>query len=95
MKKTLAACAMAVALVLGTSAHASAESAVAAPRAWVPVFYFGTQTYCNQAGMLGQQIGVLTPGRWTCDSGWLLSLQGEATAPTPPPAAPPAAPSAL
>jgi hypothetical protein len=88
MKRILAVIALAGALSLGTSAIAAAEPVQVAPRAWVPVFYFGTQTYCTQAAMMGQQVGLLTPGGWRCDSGWLLTLQGGGSTPPPPATAP-------
>ena len=58
----------AVALLLALGAGTSSAQAAT----WFPVFYFGTQTYCTQAGNLGQQIGTLTAGAWKCDSGWLM-----------------------
>ena len=51
---------------------AQAQSAMGA--VWVPTFYFGTQVYCFNAAAMGQQMGVLQAGRWTCDSGWLMTL---------------------
>jgi hypothetical protein len=68
IRKTLVAAAVGGLCAFGATT-ASAEPAAAA---WIPVFYFGTQTYCTQAGVLGQQTGALQPGAWTCDSGWLL-----------------------
>jgi hypothetical protein len=74
IRKTLVAVALAVMCTLGATGVASAETAPAAPSAppLVPVFYFGTQIYCTQAGAMGQQTGALQPGAWMCDSGWLL-----------------------
>ena len=62
-----------------TVTAATGTTAAAAPPAqtWIPIFYFGTQTYCVQAGVAGQQFGVLTAGRWKCDSGWLMTLPPE------------------
>jgi hypothetical protein len=103
-KKALVVSALAVLMNFGTPASASAEPAppVSVPPApgvtglavsgtWVPVFYFGTQAYCNRAGMMGQSIGVLAPGEWMCDSGWLMKLTPPGSS-TPPPA--PSAPAA-
>jgi hypothetical protein len=66
------------ALALGTTAVASAETSPPAPARlaptllaqdrWAPVFYFGMRTYCVRAGVMGQQMGVLAEGIWTCDS---------------------------
>jgi hypothetical protein len=76
-RKTLFASVVAGLLSLGAAGVASAEPAesvrVQPPTPqWIAVFYFGTQTYCTQAGMLGQQSGALPPGTWKCDSGWLM-----------------------
>ncbi|MCT2581903.1 hypothetical protein [Actinophytocola gossypii] len=68
LRKTIVTSALACLLTVG-----AATTATAAPQPqWVPVFYFGTQLHCNQAGMAGQQMGALTPGTWMCDSGWLM-----------------------
>jgi hypothetical protein len=74
IRKTLAALAIAGLCAFGPSGvtAASAEQAEPAATPWIPVFYFGTQTYCTQAGVMGQQTGALRPGGWLCDSGWLL-----------------------
>ncbi len=71
IRKSVVASALAGVLALGAAGPATAE-----PRAqvWLPVFYLGTQTHCTQAGLLAQQMGVLTAGRWKCDSGWLMAL---------------------
>jgi hypothetical protein len=82
IRKTLVVSALAGLLTLGAGAAAADTPPAPDPGAdrppatgpWLPIFYFGTQTYCNQAGMAGQVNGVLTPGRWKCDSGWLLTL---------------------
>ena len=77
IRKTLVAVALAGLCTLGATGVASAATAPAEPARpsatpWIPIFYFGTQTYCTQAGALGQQTGALQPGAWKCDSGWLL-----------------------
>lgn len=76
IRKTIVAAAAAGLLALGTAGTAQAEAAPAQPPApqWIATFYFGTQTYCMQAGTAGEQMGVLTAGRWKCDSGWLMVL---------------------
>lgn len=81
MKRTLVVSALTAVLTLTLSAGASAQTDPPVPPppdqgTWLPVFYFGTQTYCGQAGMMGQSIGVLTPGGWKCDSGWLMKRLG-------------------
>lgn len=70
LRKVLVGSAVAGLLALG--AGTASAQASEPPGTWVPVFYFGTQTYCAQAGMAGQQMGALTAGNWTCDSGWLM-----------------------
>lgn len=79
IRKTIVASAVAGLLTLGAAGTASAEAVPAQPPApqWIAVFYFGTQTYCMQAGATGEQMGVLTAGRWKCDSGWLMVLRPE------------------
>jgi hypothetical protein len=62
----------AVAALLALGAGTASAQAPESPGTWVSVFYFGTQTYCTQAGMAGQQTGMLTAGMWKCDSGWLM-----------------------
>lgn len=79
LRKAIAVSAVAAALTAGAATAPTAGADVPSePREpvagpWLPVFYFGTQTYCLQAGLLGQQTGTLQPGRWTCDSGWLMA----------------------
>jgi hypothetical protein len=78
IRKTIAALAIAGLCAFGSAGVASASAGQAEPAAtpsaapWIPLFYFGTQTYCTQAGVVGQQTGALKPGGWMCDSGWLL-----------------------
>ena len=69
LRKTLVASAVAGLLTLGAAGTAAAQPP--APQ-WLPVFYFGTQLYCMQAGAMGEQVGALPPGAWRCDSGWLM-----------------------
>jgi hypothetical protein len=73
-RKPLVASVLAGLFTLGAVGAASAENAQAGPPVpqWIAVFYFGTQTYCAQAGSVGQQMGALQPGAWRCDSGWLM-----------------------
>ncbi|MFC4852748.1 hypothetical protein [Actinophytocola glycyrrhizae] len=71
IRKTIVASAIAGLLTLGAAPTAAAQAQPPTPQ-WIPVFYFGTQTYCMKAGALGEQTGVLTPGGWKCDSGWLM-----------------------
>jgi hypothetical protein len=70
LRKILVGSAVAGLLALGAGTASAQEPGP--PAGWVPVFYFGTQTYCTQAGHLGQQNGALTAGAWKCDSGWLM-----------------------
>jgi hypothetical protein len=74
IRKSLVAAMLAGLCTLGAAGAASAETAPAVPPApqWIPVFYFGTQLYCNQAGAMGELNGALPPGMWMCDSGWLM-----------------------
>jgi hypothetical protein len=76
IRKTLAAAALAGLCTFGAAGVAAAETVPPQPSEpqWVAVFYFGPQSYCLQAGALGQQTGALTAGQWTCDSGWLMVL---------------------
>lgn len=71
IRKILVASAVTALLTLGAAGGATAQAQPPAPQ-WVPVFYFGTQTFCTKAGLLGQQAGVLPAEAWMCDSGWLM-----------------------
>ncbi|MFL6126677.1 hypothetical protein [Actinophytocola sp.] len=67
-RKTIVVSALAGLLTLGAAGVASAADTPTDD--WVPIFYFGN--YCQQAGSKGEQAGVLTPGDWKCDHGWLM-----------------------
>lgn len=78
-KRALVATALALGMALGTAGQAAAQTAPpgggpgqppAGAQNWKPVFYFGA--YCEQAGMFGQQTGILVQGGWKCDRGWML-----------------------
>jgi uncharacterized membrane protein len=70
LRKILVGSAVAGLLALGAGTASAQATEPAAP--WMPVFYFGTQTYCTSVGNFGQQTGTLTAGTWKCDSGWLM-----------------------
>lgn len=75
IRKSLVAAMLAGLCMLGVAGTATAETAPVPPPPapqWIPVFYFGTQIYCNAAGVMGEQTGRLPAGMWMCDSGWLM-----------------------
>jgi hypothetical protein len=75
LNKTIVVTALAGLLAFGSAGTAAAAPADPPPTGpWIPVFYFGTDTYCVQAGFLAQMNGALAAGRWKCDSGWLMTL---------------------
>ncbi|UVS78169.1 hypothetical protein [Actinokineospora sp. UTMC 2448] len=81
IRKALAVAAVAALGAAPASAQTEPQHTEPAGGPSAPVLFLGTQDFCEQAGLLGQGLGLLPEGGWQCQDGLMSAAPPAAIVP--------------